>query len=259
MDFAADLDGALAHRRRADAVDRARAAPAVVLDDQLQRVRVRGEPYARPRRLGVLDDVGQRLLGDAQQGDLGGRGGFGVAEVDDELDRQPGRPHPLGLGGERGGQAAGVEDGGAQVVGDPADLADRRPGLLLEVHEQLGLAGDPVRVEHEQLGGQQRADAVVQVAAQPAPLVLPRARRGRPRRPQRLRLRPRAKHEHHERQHLGEHAPVVAVEPVGAARRPEHERPDRRAVAVHHGLAMRLAGRSPCSHTSSPSRSYTAA
>ena len=125
-------------------------------------------------------------------------------------------------------------------MGDPAHLADRGPGLLLEVHVQLRPAGDPVGVEDQQLGGKQRADAVVQVAAQPAPLVLPRARRGRPRRPQRRRRRPRAQHEHHERQHLGEHAPVVAVEPAGAARRPEHERAHLGAVAVHHGLAMRL-------------------
>ena len=123
-------------------------------------------------RAGVPQDVGQRLLHDPVGGHLdGGRGGVGVLGHQPHLqavgrravDEPPQRSH----------QAELVERDRPQPVHQPADVDDRRLHVAPHLAQQRVVAEAVAGgVQLQGQSGQRGTQPVVQVATQPAPLLL---------------------------------------------------------------------------------------
>ena len=182
---AAELGGALAHRRQARRPGDAAVEPAAVVARPPRTARPSTASRTVQRaRSGVPRDVGEGLGGDAVGGDLDGRrqGGEGLRRVDADL-RGRRRAELLGVlrAGPRPGRArraragAGRRRGGAPRRGPCA--SPRTP--LGQRARRGGVAGEQRarRVDLEREPGERRPEPVVQVAAQAAALLL--ARRAR--------------------------------------------------------------------------------
>lgn len=134
--------------------------------------------------MGVAGDVGDGLGGDAVGGDLDRRRQRRELVGGVHLDPERG----VGRGGEGGGlltqrphQAQLVQGGGPQGIDQPADVDQQGLDAALQPGE-LGVGTGRVAAEHgaggadlQRQAGQGRAQAVVQVAPQPTPLLLPGA------------------------------------------------------------------------------------
>jgi hypothetical protein len=174
-DRAAELGGALAHRAQADAGIGPRAEPSPVvghLEHGLAAVAAEGD--ATRARVGVADDVAERLGGDPVDRELGcGRHrNLRLGQVD--LDRE--RREPVGVRADRRGQAEVVQDRRPERVYDASDLGDDVLHLLARAGDQI-VGFDPAGVlrglEREGDPGERGSQAVVQVPPQPAALLLP--------------------------------------------------------------------------------------
>ena len=211
---------------------RARAAVAAVGDAHLERVLAPLEPHLRRRAAGVLDGVGQRLLHDAVDGELGARAEeaalaadlerHGQARLARALD-QLAQPVELGRRGPVGG---GLEHAQEDVhLGERvgAGAADARRGLLgaprIGGEDPAGAAGlddhhaDAVR------------DDVVHLARDPAALLGDRLLR--------LALAPLGG----ERRRLVQLGGVARAGADGPAAEPAQRGDDGREVEVAGGLA----------------------
>ncbi len=141
---------------------------------------VQGHRHPAVAGAGVPDGVGDRLDHDAVGGDLDGGRQRGQVVTGVHAGRQAGPGgQPLDGLGARACQAELVQGGRAQPFDQAPDIDHGAADLLAEV---VQLAGGAVAARREQrprgLGlqrqpGQRRADAVVQVPAQPAPFFLP--------------------------------------------------------------------------------------
>ena len=225
-------------RRRARASTTARrpgrhgAAPTAVGDLEVQPVRGRVEPHRGRGAGAVPGHVGERLGHDAvrrhldrgrQVRELLGRGhvdGHRVAVPVAQPDR---------LLAQRRHQAELVERRRPHRVDHPPDLLDRdhRVGAQLG-HHLLGRGGvgaDQVarRVGGEGDPGEPRAEAVVQLAAQPAPFLLDRRDRLAARLDQVLGQRPGAQRLGQQRDGQPEHLLVAGRERQVARAQPDHQ------------------------------------
>jgi len=139
---------------------------------------------------GVPDDVGQRLLGDAVGRHLDGRRQDREGDRGSEHDRDPGILVPAGPLAQGRDQPQVVEHRRPQRVDEPADVDHRRPDVAVQLVEQgigrRGVGGHELAggVQGQRLAGQLRAQPIVQVAPEPAPLLLPGANEALPRPPQ---------------------------------------------------------------------------
>ena len=151
-------------------------AAAVVLDHGGDRAAAASEDDADRARLGVLDDVRQRLLHDPVERRLD-VARQPVADVRLEVDAHPGL---LGEGVaqalERRDEAEVVERLRPQLDREAADVVQRLHDLLAHGGERFGalLAAPRLldRLEAEQHRGQLLAGLVVELAREPAPLEL---------------------------------------------------------------------------------------
>ena len=174
---AAELLGALAQRQQSDAGDDVGAdAAAVVGDVHGQRRPVAREGTSARRRIGVPHDVGEGLRDDPVRRDLDRRRQPGAAVGSDgDVDL---RAHPFGLLPDRRLQPEVVEGGRAQVVDETAyvvervgDLGPRQPDQLPRARG-VGLHRVAGGVEPQRHPAEDRPEPVVEVAADPAPVVL---------------------------------------------------------------------------------------
>ncbi len=159
-----------------------RAADAVVGDAHVERPVLAERPHGDLRRRGVLDRVRDRLAGDEVGGRLDARGDALARRVD--LDRDRRRPREVA---QRGREPV-VEPRRAHAGRDLAQVADRRADLVHDLVER--------RREHLRLARQRQLQAteldaerdepllgaVVEVALEPAPLLVAGLDDPRPRR-----------------------------------------------------------------------------
>ena len=167
-------------------------------------------------------DVRQRLLRDPVRGDLDGGGerrqrGRRVDTVTTRLRRGLLR----GEAPDRGGETELVERRWAQPVDQPADVSDHRLHLRGR-RDQQRIGSPEIRrrqipngLERERQPGERRAEAVVEVAADPPPLLLAQLDDALPRRLQLVRELDRVDGGGDLRRQVGDQ-PVVAL--VGGAR-----------------------------------------
>ena len=180
---AAELGGPLAHRRQPDAGACAAAdADAVVDDVDLDR-RAGGDRQPAARGPGVAHDVRDGLGDDAVGRHLDGGRQVDRCRRQREVDLQLVAERPGELG-DRADEAELVERRRPQVAHDPLELDDDAVDLVGDAGEQRARRRRPRRpstdrsswrsgrAQPERDARQRRAQTVVQVASQPAPLLL---------------------------------------------------------------------------------------
>jgi len=194
------------------------------------------EPQAHgaPGGVGVPRDVGQRLGHDPVAGHFDRRGQVGQVlggSVQAHGERGGLVLEPSDFLAQRSDQAELIEGGWPETVDDTADIGHRPLRLRLELAQQflqLGLARDRARaVSRPRVkAGQRGAEPVVQVAAQPPPLLFPRGDQARPghvqRPPQRHRMGRRARLPGQ----VGQQPLVVGAKLLAARPRAHQEPPD---------------------------------
>ena len=188
------------------------------------------------------DDVGQRLGRDAVGRDLDGGGQHRDLAGDVEADEQRaavGPPHQvLDALAQRADQAEVVERGRAQVLDEPPDVRDGRADLPAERAEQftgaLGVGGEQVGggVGDERDAGERGAEAVVEVAAQPAAFLLPGGDDPLPRRLQLVREQGGVDGDGQRRSDERQHGVVGGTEAALPRARADAQLADRRAVVL---------------------------
>ncbi len=151
-------------------------ADAVVADLDLELLALAADGHVRVRRGAVLPDVGERL-GDDEVGRRLDRHRQPLVEVGVELD---GHGRAVGQGLERGGEPAVGEHGGMDPGREGAQVVDRGLGMLERVvDEAAGALGvfvpallGELEVDHDV--DELLLGAVVEVAAEPSPLLVAR-------------------------------------------------------------------------------------
>ncbi len=149
---------------------------AVVVDHQLDLLLVGGERHVRLRGLGVADDIGQRLLCDAVDHQLGVRTQRWYLAVERAPDDQPGSLlDAIAQVAQRGHEPERVEHLGPEPASEPAHALERFLGRGLgggELVTQLWRGGAREAVDLQHQRGQPLADLVVQLGGDAPPLRL---------------------------------------------------------------------------------------
>ena len=265
---AADRQRPLAHPADAAAANRRLEATAVVHDLQDEPGRFRRQGDVDAGATGVAHGVGDRLLGDPVDRQLGvvvdlrQRPGDAV-----ELDVEPRTARDVGAQrGDRAGQSEVVERHRAQLVADPPQILEALARQLLRVGQRLGLLRrdpglHPLQLEHD--SGQILPDLVMQLLRDPPALRLLCKQHAAGARPP-LRLEP-VERRVERLDHGGDLGGAAAFEPLAgiehidrphligeAAKRRQAEAEQRGVGDQHHGQPGRqhqqLVGRRRTTH-----------